>query len=101
MSKGRVCDTTDKPNVKTDACEKVTGKQNVQMMSVDTPTGEQEDEAGEEDEIFENGLGKEDIRDRITAMDIQPTLTAHPTEVRRWSILHKQTLQGTNDGPLQ
>jgi phosphoenolpyruvate carboxylase len=36
------------------------------------------------------GFGQEDIRDRITAMDIQPTLTAHPTEVRRWSILYKQ-----------
>ena len=33
---------------------------------------------------------KDDIQARIHALDIQPTLTAHPTEVRRWSILYKQ-----------
>jgi len=36
------------------------------------------------------GFGIDAIRDRIKAMDIQPTLTAHPSEVRRWSILYKQ-----------
>ncbi len=40
--------------------------------------------------IEQGKLGKDDISARIEAMDIQPTLTAHPTEVRRWSILHKQ-----------
>ncbi len=38
----------------------------------------------------QDGKNKDDIVAWIRAMDIQPTLTAHPTEVRRWSILYKQ-----------
>ena len=40
--------------------------------------------------IQRNTQDKNAIRDLISAMDIQPTLTAHPTEVRRRSILYKQ-----------
>ena len=41
-------------------------------------------------EMQQEGLSQDDIFTRVQAMDIQPTLTAHPTEVRRWSILYKQ-----------
>jgi len=41
-------------------------------------------------ELQREGRDAEHLWARIQAMDIQPTLTAHPTEVRRWSILYKQ-----------
>ena len=41
-------------------------------------------------EVLQKGVEKEAIRNQVSAMDIQPTLTAHPTEVRRGSILYKQ-----------
>lgn len=38
----------------------------------------------------QDGHNEADMLARISDMDILPTLTAHPTEVRRWSILYKQ-----------
>lgn len=37
-----------------------------------------------------SGLGSDQVLDLISKLDIQPTLTAHPTEARRRSILFKQ-----------
>lgn len=37
-----------------------------------------------------NGYSYEDALDIFKKLDIQPTITAHPTEARRRSILHKQ-----------
>ena len=36
------------------------------------------------------GVGVDDVLDGIRRLDIQPTLTAHPTEARRRTILEKQ-----------
>ncbi len=40
--------------------------------------------------LHENGVSFEDALALIKEIDIQPTLTAHPTEARRRSILHVQ-----------
>lgn len=36
------------------------------------------------------GLTYDELLDRLNGLDIQPTFTAHPTEARRRSVLHKQ-----------
>lgn len=41
-------------------------------------------------ELAEAGRGADEVRDLLGKLDIQPTLTAHPTEVRRRAILTKQ-----------
>jgi phosphoenolpyruvate carboxylase len=40
--------------------------------------------------LKEQGFSLEEVKRIITRLDIQPTLTAHPTEARRRSILFKQ-----------
>jgi len=40
--------------------------------------------------LKEGGDNLEDIMSLLSRLDIQPTLTAHPTEARRRTILHKQ-----------
>ncbi|CAN5872226.1 phosphoenolpyruvate carboxylase [soil metagenome] len=40
--------------------------------------------------LHAGGLTLDDVLDRISRLDIQPTFTAHPTEARRQSILQKQ-----------
>ena len=40
--------------------------------------------------LKEAGQSYEDVRDLAARMEIEPTLTAHPTEARRGSILFKQ-----------
>ena len=37
-----------------------------------------------------HGDSLDDVRKAINSLDIQPTLTAHPTEARRRTILYKQ-----------
>jgi phosphoenolpyruvate carboxylase len=39
----------------------------------------------------QRGLSAEDVRARLARLDLQPTLTAHPTEARRRTVLHKQS----------
>ncbi|HET9440561.1 MAG TPA: phosphoenolpyruvate carboxylase, partial [Longimicrobiales bacterium] len=38
----------------------------------------------------QNGWGVDDLLSALEQLDIQPTLTAHPTEARRRTVLHKQ-----------
>ncbi|HEY0672166.1 MAG TPA: phosphoenolpyruvate carboxylase [Longimicrobiales bacterium] len=38
----------------------------------------------------QNGCGVEDVLAALEQLDMQPTLTAHPTEARRRTVLHKQ-----------
>ena len=40
--------------------------------------------------LKDNGFSCDDVISALNALDIQPTLTAHPTEARRRSVLHKQ-----------
>ena len=40
--------------------------------------------------LKEQGYSREDVLALLRQLDIQPTLTAHPTEARRLSILYKQ-----------
>jgi phosphoenolpyruvate carboxylase len=42
-------------------------------------------------ELQNRGFSLEQLMDKIRTLDIQPTLTAHPTEARRRTILLKQT----------
>ncbi|CAN0560284.1 unnamed protein product, partial [Laminaria digitata] len=41
--------------------------------------------------LHEHGRSVEQVRDLLNDLDIQPTLTAHPTETRRRTVLDKQT----------
>jgi len=41
-------------------------------------------------QLKERGLSPDDVRAIINRLDIQPTLTAHPTEARRRTILRRQ-----------
>jgi phosphoenolpyruvate carboxylase len=41
--------------------------------------------------LGESGFTPERVRDLLGTLDIQPTLTAHPTEARRRTVLEKQT----------
>src|SRR5690606_42069703 len=40
--------------------------------------------------LKQRGLGRDEVIELLRNLDIQPTLTAHPTEARRRSILYKQ-----------
>ena len=40
--------------------------------------------------LKDNGFSCDDVIAALNSLDIQPTLTAHPTEARRRSVLHKQ-----------
>ena len=40
--------------------------------------------------LFSNGVSLEEVVENLSQLDIQPTLTAHPTESRRRSIIAKQ-----------
>ncbi len=41
-------------------------------------------------QLREEGYALDEVLDLIGRLDVQPTLTAHPTEARRRTILHKQ-----------
>lgn len=41
-------------------------------------------------ELKDRGLSREQVLDAIAQLDISPTLTAHPTEARRRSVMQKQ-----------
>jgi phosphoenolpyruvate carboxylase len=41
--------------------------------------------------LHDHGRSVEQVRDLLNDLDIQPTLTAHPTETRRRTVLDKQT----------
>ncbi|MBT8399062.1 MAG: phosphoenolpyruvate carboxylase, partial [Rhodothermia bacterium] len=56
--------------------------------TLDSPRSESIDEAI--GRLKAMGLSVDDVVDLVRRMDIQPTLTAHPTEARRRSILFKQ-----------
>ncbi len=56
--------------------------------TVESPRSESIDEAI--GRLKEMGLSAGEVVDLVGRMDIQPTLTAHPTEARRRSILFKQ-----------
>jgi phosphoenolpyruvate carboxylase len=58
------------------------------QTSDDTPRPESIDAAVVR--LKERGLSFDDVQALIDRLDIQPTLTAHPTEARRRSILYKQ-----------
>ncbi|MEO1021190.1 MAG: phosphoenolpyruvate carboxylase [Bacteroidota bacterium] len=63
-------------------------KQRAQHASKDTPRGESIAEAVSMMKMA--GYSLEEALDAFKAMDIQPTITAHPTEARRRSVLDKQ-----------
>lgn len=44
--------------------------------------------------LMGDGMTREGVIDLVDSLDIQPTLTAHPTEVRRRAILQKQRIIG-------
>jgi len=54
----------------------------------DSPRPESIDEAV--GALARAGLSRERVLEAIAALDIRPTLTAHPTESRRRSVMHKQ-----------
>lgn len=63
-------------------------RQREHTASLDEPRSESIAEA-----IFalkKRGLSENQVLEKIASLDIEPTLTAHPTEARRRTILHKQ-----------
>lgn len=51
--------------------------------------------------LRERGLDTTGLAERLARLDIQPTLTAHPTEARRRTVLHKQGTAADFLGTLQ
>ncbi len=58
------------------------------LATVDRPRAESIAEAVAE--LKRRGLTAQDVRAIVEQLDIQPTLTAHPTEARRRSVLRRQ-----------